>query len=269
VNRAKLSAFYEHADETNDIFRVAAQVIASTIVTADNLLQQAAADAAEGPEAGAAYARAISAAAAGERIAARVVTPADAAAQGAGSTAAAGKDEQQEAAAAFARATGAAQPGSTSQQLLVAAAADSQQQYLQALQAAFLPFAVGHKAAWWDVVAEQQEDTEQSDSDSEEVDAAELRAQLQELAADSLALLRAGLQDSRFPQLFDLQVSSTTPEASLCLLLSLLLFCYSRVSASSACQLLHCPCSDRTLLPLLLPPLWLHSCTAIWWACLS
>ncbi|WIA29168.1 hypothetical protein OEZ86_011679 [Tetradesmus obliquus] len=72
---------------------------------------------------------------------------------------------------------------------------------------------LGHKAAWWDVVAEQQEEAEQQegsesdgDSDSEEVDAAELRAQLKELAADSLALLRAGLQDSRFPQLFDLQL---------------------------------------------------------------
>lgn len=217
VNRAKLGAFFEHAEETNDIFRVAAQVIASTIITADKLLQQVAADTAEGAEAGAAYARAISAAAAGERIAARVVTPADAAAaaaEGAGSTAAAGRDEQQEAAAAFARAAGAAQAGSPVQQVLVAAGSEQQQQQcLQALQAAFLPFAVGHKAAWWDVVAEQQEEAEQQegsesdgDSDSEEVDASELRAQLKELAADSLALLRAGLQDSRFPQLFDLQL---------------------------------------------------------------
>jgi hypothetical protein len=229
VNRAKLGAFFEHADETNDIFRVAAQVIASTIVTADKLLQQAAADAAEGAEAGAAYANAISAASVGERIAARVVTPADAAAaangQGAESSAAAERDEQQEAAAAFARAAGAAHSSSDAQQVLIAATSPAQQQqlYLQALQAAFLPFAVGHKAPWWDVVAEQQEEAEQqrdsadgsdnssdSDSDSEEVDAAELRAQLKELAADSLALLRGGLQDSRFPQLFDLQVSTIT-----------------------------------------------------------
>jgi hypothetical protein len=227
VNRAKLGAFFEHADETNDIFRVAAQVIASTIMTADKLLQQATADAAEGAEAGAAYANAISAASVGERIAARVVTPADAAAaaangQGAERSAAADRDEQQEAAAAFARAAGAAQSSSDAQQVLVAATSEAQQQqlYLQALQAAFLPFAVGHKALWWDVVAEQQEEAEQqrdsadgsnnsSDSDSEEVDAAELRAQLKELAADSLVLLRGGLQDSRFPQLFDLQVNNT------------------------------------------------------------
>jgi hypothetical protein len=228
VNRAKLGAFFEHADETNDIFRVAAQVIASTIVTADKLLQQAAADVAEGAEAGAAYANAISAASVGERIAARVLTPADAAAaaangHGDGSSAAADSDEQQEAASAFARAAAAAHASSATQQVLVAATSEAQQQqlYLQALQAAFLPFAVGHKAPWWDVVAEQQEEAEQhrdsadgsdnssdSDSDSEEVDAAELRAQLQELAADSLALLRGGLQDSRFPQLFDLQVST-------------------------------------------------------------
>ncbi|KAF6266620.1 hypothetical protein COO60DRAFT_1697167 [Scenedesmus sp. NREL 46B-D3] len=106
------------------------------------------------------------------------------------------------------------------QQVLVAAASNAQQ-CLQALQAAFLPFAVGHKAPWWDVVAEQQEAAEQhrdgscgSDRDSEGVDAAELRAQLRQLAADSLALLRAGLQDGRFPQLFDL---SCTAAWSACL----------------------------------------------------
>jgi hypothetical protein len=48
-----------------------------------------------------------------------------------------------------------------------------------------------------------------SSYDSEEMDPAELAAQLRELSAESLALLKAGLQDERFPELFDLQVGAT------------------------------------------------------------
>lgn len=225
MNRSKLAAFFDHADESNDIFRVAAQVIASTIVTADRLLQQQAADAADDAEAQAAYANALSAASAGQRTAARVITPEDAAeAEGAAgperSPAGGAASEQEVATAAYARAASTAHSNSSQQQVVVAAdvqqqaaaAASStqqQQQYLAALQAAFLPFALGHKGPWWDVVVEQEKQqggSAEGGSGDEEEEEEELRAQLRELSADSLALLTAGLKDGRFPQLFDLQV---------------------------------------------------------------
>ncbi|KAF8072944.1 ATXR2 [Scenedesmus sp. PABB004] len=204
VDRGAMARFLEHADETNDIFRVAAQVIACTLVTADALLQQAAADAAEDGEARRAFAAGLSAAAAGAR-AARVAAP--------GGDAPPGGDEQDAvAAAAFARAAGAAaQPGAAAQQVLVAggggggAAAAA----FAALQAAFLPFALGHKAPWWDVVEAGGAAGSEAGSDDEDggsEDSAELRAQLRELAADSLALLRCALVDARFPQLFDVEL---------------------------------------------------------------
>jgi len=61
-------------------------------------------------------------------------------------------------------------------------------------------FAVGHKAPWWEVVAAGQGEEAREAADQE------LQAQLQELAGESLSLLRAALRDDRFPQLFDLQV---------------------------------------------------------------
>jgi hypothetical protein len=94
-----------------------------------------------------------------------------------------------------------------------------EEQCLAALKAAFLPFQLGHKAPWWEVAQAAEEaaaaDGSNSDSEyegsssSEAMDPAEVAAQMRELAAESLALLRAGLQDDRFPQLFDLQVGGS------------------------------------------------------------
>lgn len=253
VNRAKLARFLDHADDTNDIFRVAAQVIANTIITADQILQQAAADASESSEASAAFSQALSAAAAGQRVVLAAAGPAAATATSAQLAAAVpdAGDEQQVAAAAFEAASSAAAAGadgstssSTQKVLAPATAADaassgvqkqppsssppqpSKEQCLAALKAAFLPYAVGHKAPWWQVAQAAEEaaaaakaahsnnkgddggdGSSSSDSSSEEdVDPEELAAQLRELAGESLALLRAGLQDERFPELFDLQV---------------------------------------------------------------
>jgi hypothetical protein len=192
VDRAQLAAFFEHADQSNDIFRVAAQVVAATLVTADTLLQQAAGDALDDAEAAAAVSEAA-AAAAGARTAARMLVAAGVAAD---------STEQQQ----------PPQPQQQQQQ-------PTAEQCQAALRAAFLPFAVAHKAPWWDVAAAAEtaarearsgggadEDADARSDDEEAIDPAELAAQLRELAAESLSLLAAGLRDSRFPQLFELQL---------------------------------------------------------------
>ncbi len=113
VCREKLEEFYLHADETNEIFRVAAQVVAITLVEAHRLLQLQ-------------------------------------------------KQESQQAD------TSSTQPVDSSTQ----GKEQQQQQEQEALQQAFLPFAVGHKAPWWEVV------TLDEDDDDEHCSEDELRAQV-------------------------------------------------------------------------------------------
>jgi hypothetical protein len=40
VHRAALAPFYEHADSTNDVFRLTAKVVARTLLAAEQRLQQ-------------------------------------------------------------------------------------------------------------------------------------------------------------------------------------------------------------------------------------
>ncbi|KAK9805419.1 hypothetical protein WJX73_003394 [Symbiochloris irregularis] len=73
-----------------------------------------------------------------------------------------------------------------------------EEQAWTALQQAWLPFAVGWKAVWWESIA-VPEDIE---------DEATFRAELRDLAEESLDLLKPALaaQASAFPALFDLRV---------------------------------------------------------------
>lgn len=249
VNRSALAKFLAHADESNDIFRVAAQVIASTIITADRLLQrQAQGEAAEDAEAQQAYNRAVHNAAAHTQ---QVLVP----------------HQQQHHETKDKVAASDNQIAQTAYQLAVAAAAEAeprtsvlvllpgdlvsdqqpqqpqqptgqgsskhltsectqhsphqqQLQHLAALQLAFLPFALGHKAAWWDIplqeqqlsglegtVGRQAQSCDAGSTASSDAEALELSAQMHELAGESLALLRKAIKDDRFPQLFDIQVN--------------------------------------------------------------
>lgn len=237
VNRAKLAKFLEHADDSNDIFRVAAQVIANTIITADIILQQAAADAEEHAEASTAFSMATSAAAAGSRASQFVMmASADSVEASSRCAADAGVDANScsqvippDVTPLAGTRSGCnlqvASAVSTAQTSLHVNQQRQQQSWSKAeckaaLQAAFLPFALGHKAPWWEIAqaaetaAAQQAggDSESTSdgSDDDSMDPEELAAQMKELAADSLALLHAGLQDERFPELFDLQVQSNT-----------------------------------------------------------
>lgn len=78
-------------------------------------------------------------------------------------------------------------------------AGNERQRAQEALRAAWLPFAVGYKLPWWEAVAcpEDVEDEE------------EFRAELLQLASESLSLLAQAVQAPAFPELFDLQVYGT------------------------------------------------------------
>eukprot|EP00877_Chromochloris_zofingiensis_P000067 jgi/Chrzof1/10060/Cz04g25210.t1 len=166
VKRGKLQEFYDHADQSNDIFRVAAEVIAISIIRADHLIQQQQ----QQPQADT------------EQTASRqpqLADPSSGQQQGG-----AGREEQQQ--------------QQTAQAVAVANHSDSvceASEYSSLLQAAFLPFAVGHKGVWWEGVAVPDD----------EDDEAEFRAQIRELASDSLQHLKAAIYDPRFPELFYLQ----------------------------------------------------------------
>lgn len=139
VKRGKLQEFYDHADQSNDIFRVAAEVIAISIIRADHLIQQQQ----QQPQADT------------EQTASRqpqLADPSSGQQQGG-----AGREEQQQ--------------QQTAQAVAVANHSDSvceASEYSSLLQAAFLPFAVGHKGVWWEGVAVPDD----------EDDEAEFRAQI-------------------------------------------------------------------------------------------
>ena len=166
VLRQRIGQFLQHADETNDIFRVAAQVIAMTMLQANALLRQQQEQQQEqvpGEQAGAA--------AAAEK------------ASGAAAAAACGESGPPRPRLAVTSGTGQSQTSD-------ATAVD------RALRYVLLPWAAAHKAVWWEAVAVPEEEEE-----------VEFRAQLRELASDSLELLQGAFPETPFSLLFDLQVS--------------------------------------------------------------
>jgi hypothetical protein len=147
VQRDRISQFLQHADETNDIFRVAAQVIASTMLKANTLMRQKQG----GP----------------------------------------GEQAKEPAAAETPTAAGGNGSAATAKQSQTAGAAAVD----QALRLVLLPWAAAHKAIWWEAVAVPEGEEE-----------VEFRAQLRELASDSLELLQSAFPKTPFSQLFDLEV---------------------------------------------------------------
>jgi hypothetical protein len=187
VNSSALRAFYEHADSSNEVFRLAAQVVATMLVAADRLLAMPGASADEEATATAAYSAALATAHGASKC---VLLPQ-------------GQQQQQQ----------DLQQDANTDNVDVDAC-------LAALQAAWLPYAVAHKAPWWEVVRRELRaaaenagransstgaGSDDCDSDSN-ADPDEVAEQTKQLAAESLGLLRSALCDSRFPQLFDLEV---------------------------------------------------------------
>ena len=172
-----------HADETNDVFRLAAQAVAWTSLRADQLLGLPHPPPAAGlippDHAGAA------AIAAG---AATGVTPGPAA-----SVALAGVGLSL-------TARGGVGVGGGSGSLDAAAA-------FGALQAAWLPLRLGHKPVWWEAVSFPGGGGAEAAA-GQQGGELEFRQQLRALAADSLALLTRALpaQASRYPALFALRL---------------------------------------------------------------
>jgi hypothetical protein len=131
VRRRRLAAFFEHADEFNDEFRLAAHVLAMVLVRADAALRKA-----SGGDGG-----------------------------GSGDC----------------------------------DAAPSEAARAAALREAWLPFAVAEKAPYWQVASF-------GGGSGDEEDEAEYRAQMRELTAESLRLLRAAWPRARGPELLGLDV---------------------------------------------------------------
>jgi len=142
LRRGRLEAFLEHADESNDMFRLAAQVLAMTLVRADRELQ---------------------------------------------------RRQQASTSSGSGGADGQVPPHSAAGGAAAAAPPDGRRH--NALQHAWLQFAVAEKAPYWKVVGVE-------DGEDEE----EVRASVKELTAESLALLRAAWVETAWPELLDLEV---------------------------------------------------------------